>query len=921
MKMLIDQISKCEVIARIIRSARAFVIFSFAVIFFCTTMRHDIYAQLALEAIANVSDSEGDVKASGDEANINAPTLKRSKKQPAPPVLTTPKAEIKPFETGTELRVDNWVDIWMCAQLGAAGKPLTGTYKVRHDLLDAGDSRNSLFSVKYTLKKPAGEMAFGFYPGQYISHWKLEHDFVLSFWIKTNAGTSIDKWKVVLFDLNGKSIQSPLKVKKVDGVWSQVEILLSEMIGADAFKYEVVSSVQVEAILQKEESIWLDDVYFYNASKNLGISDKTITQYMAENLATRARRVEEDFATDNASPNSMFFADLYNGENLSQTNKEIVEWINEMNGVNGSWSLFLHRSLQTLLRCFSSKGLVKPGRITPETEKIILAKWWDLLKLKNDIATARQSTWWVTGSENHDINLKMATLLSSQIFMHEANFSKMIYPDLGRMQGYGYGDGSTFTAGKKSHVSKLGSGNYKDGKFYTAADHYKEWVVFWKSYVSERAKHGFFIEHNAATYMSHTNGFLHQIYAWVEDPELKMQMRMFIDLVWAQWCQDQCLGITSGPVTRGVFGYTRLGKMAEFLLGGPGLGSPYTLSDYEWPREVWEIALGRKSMGEYACLARKPHESQDVSPQPPGTEYTILVRPDSRIVRYTWVTPDYVLGSRFDYPNALYHHLSASRDGIIFATTPNALIQWGDNDRRISVQDRNVCLFRQKPSFAAQNPMWFPPLPALRTPIQVNFSNDLNRKLVERDGWIFVEEGNAYVALRVVAPSPDSFVESNHRMMPAAFAVDENGFGLLKPDPMGYTWLEGDTKKKGSISGRGMVAKDINAGMIVECSRQAVHENFDKFQADVLDNPIKLKQFIQGGYYITYKGCGADAKELQISCGGNDVPTIDGKPISYLSPTFQSPWINAEAGSGVVTITGPLSQKKLTLDFNAVTRR
>ena len=45
------------------------------------------------------------------------------------------------------------------------------------------------------------------------------------------------------------------------------------------------------------------------------------------------------------------------------------------------------------------------------------------------------------------------------------------------------------------------------------------------------------------------------------------------------------------------------------------------------------------------------------------------------------------------------------------------------------------------------------------------------------------------------------------------------------------------------------------------------------------------------------------------------------KHIVYDCPTFDSPLLKGEAGSGVVTLTGPISGKKLVLDFNRIERK
>jgi hypothetical protein len=846
--------------------------------------------------------------------------------------LPAPTRVTKPTRAGAEKRVDNWVDAWLTAQTGPAGQAIQGRYKPDHDLLDTTDAKAGYFAVRYTVKNPQSQRAFGFQAGPYLAGWELGRDFSVKFWIKAESKTVATNWIVALFDKVGKRAHGVLEGMATDGKWHQFSIPFDSLSVDEGFDFKKVISFQVETELPKNARIWLDDVVFKNGPETLGVSDKTVTQYMAEAEASRPQRVHEFLATPNNSPAFQFIADLYTSANLEKVNQEIIAWVRKFHSENGedgensttdnaSWGLWTNSALHWLLFGFSSKGKIAPGRLTPECEKELLSYYWKHLNLKNDIATARQSSWWVTGSENHDINFKSANLLSSQLFKNNPDYAKKIYPDLGRMQGYGYGSGGTFRAGQGSPVIKMGSGRYKDGNDYNASDHYEAWVAFWKDFLAERARHGFFIEHNAPGYMSHTQRFLHDIYAWSEDKKVREQARMFIDLVWAQWAQDQILSINTGVAVRGGPGWTRMGRMSEFLLGGaPGLGGFYGFSDYQLPRQVWEMLLDRPGMGEYAFSSRKPNEAQDVWPQPTGTEYTILARPDSRLVRYTWVTPDYSMGTRMDHPDALYSHLSTARGGVNFPTNPNAMIQWGGN--LLAVQDKGAALMQQKKTVRYQHPLWFPAYSPQHEPLQVILGSGLDR-IEEKDGWVFVQAGNAYTALRIVTPAAENQeVNALGRPLPTPVDFDKEGFGLFALEPKAYILEEGVPKFKGATlnAGKTMTATNLNSGLVVESSRKEQHATFEDFQKDVLDNPIHLKQVIADGFLLTYRACGKDSKELELNCSSNQIPRVGGEFVRYDSPTFDSPFLRGEAGGGVVTLAGPISGKKAVLNFNKIER-
>jgi hypothetical protein len=85
----------------------------------------------------------------------------------------------KPFRTGDEPRVDNWVDVWLLAQTGPQGKAVEGRFAKRHDLLDTTDAKQGLFAVRFTVGKKTRDGAFGFSAGPYLKHWELAGDFKL----------------------------------------------------------------------------------------------------------------------------------------------------------------------------------------------------------------------------------------------------------------------------------------------------------------------------------------------------------------------------------------------------------------------------------------------------------------------------------------------------------------------------------------------------------------------------------------------------------------------------------------------------------------------------------------------------------------------------------------------------------------------
>jgi hypothetical protein len=117
------------------------------------------------------------------------------------------------------------------------------------------------------------------------------------------------------------------------------------------------------------------------------------------------------------------------------------------------------------------------------------------------------------------------------------------------------------------------------------------------------------------------------------------------------------------------------------------------------------------------------------------------------------------------------------------------------------------------------------------------------------------------------------------------------------------------------------LSRGDDRALIIEASRRPHHATLEEFKQDVLDNPLRLKQVIGSRFILTYQGCGPEAKELELNCSNQTPPKIGGAHIRHECPTFDSPWLQGGAGSGVVTLTGPISGSKTVLDFNQIERR
>lgn len=825
---------------------------------------------------------------------------------------------IKPYRTGAERRLDNPVDAWMNAWPGVAGSEVKcpGNRKgdfLRYEIL-SDDSRNGDFSIAFTVDDPAKESAFGFSCGKYIERWEVGPKASLHLWLKLDTLGNNSPAKVVLYDQSCKSASFAIGDRPADKAWQELDLPLGKFIAQTGFDFKALRSVQVEAKLPKGAKVWLDDVYFHEGDVHIGVTDKTITQYMAETDATFTKRAEEALRTDLSKGGGREAWTAFWRGQVDEGNRLLREYLVQIMDVESckksGYNLYNPVSgyeLPAFYFAFSSKGRFKPRSLSPEVEQLLLKAMKLNEILCNDIALTRHSTWYIIGSENHDYN-KTKCLFFSQIFMHEPGYAGQVYPDPGTSLGFQCKEDVYLHWLKVYQYAVSQTGHYKDGKPYTAKDHYQGWVKYLTEYMAERARCGFFNEQGAhGAYGLAPVGNFHSIYLWAEDPTLRKQARMFLDLMYAKWLQDQTLLIQGGAATRGAPGDGSLSRVVWFYLGGHGLTDPvdvgaFGLGDYRWPRALWEMALDRKGRGEYAYASRVPNEDQDLAPRPEGTDGVMLLRRDSRLVRYSWVTPDYVMGLRMDYPSALYCHNCFSAQGITFPTSPGATILLKPGLLYRAVQDRNVALMQQKWNVNIQSPPgWLGQTETAKAaiPVEVDFGKDVDH-IEEQDGWVFVQEGNAYGAFRIVSTASNA----------PPVGRDERGYALLPLARDNYTLEQG---KGGTV----LKAREPHTALIVEMSRTARHATLADFKKDVLDNPLRL--LTSNPYFgavLTYKGCGPEARELYLNLMNDEAPRIDGTYISYQSPAFASRWIKGDFDSGVVTLTGPVSGARTVLDFN-----
>ena len=812
----------------------------------------------------------------------------------------------------------------------------SGNFKADHVDKKMGD-----LSVVYDAGKAGSAKTFGFVSSLWGGVWELDNQFSLNLYVNVTGSAPAGACTIALVDQAGKKAVKTIAAFGQDD-WQALQLPLAAFKAEVGFDFSKVAACRLKAELPKDALVWLDGIQFIKGETVIGVTDKPISQRMAEAEANREVRVMEGFrlGSPHGSRKSLAaFRLLYLNQDLEKANELLLEHIEDQRKAKDLWSLTTTQSYCRLYYMFSNRVGKFPGRMTPEVEKQLLEAIWERTQHKNDIHWARQSTWWMDGSHNHDLNAKVCNLLSSRIFMNEPDYKDRIYPD--------YGFGGAYHYGPAGYVEDLpdwelraeagaGRASLKDGKEYNAEDHYEAWVAFFKEYFRERARRGFFLEANAG-YMTYTMCFVDSVYQLSGDEELHQVMDDFLTLFWAEWAQRQISGVQGGTKVRlkGLNGYNRMALMGAWLLGGAGTGDANgywnMTSDFRLPKVVWQMALDREGMGEYAFISRGVGEEENLHPRPAGTERTLLCDTDSRFVKYCYMTPDYTLGLQMEHPDVVHSHLSITDrwQGMTFAQSPDSKIvfrMYPESERELpdnkkhsigggkgmkNLQHKNVQIIQVARNFHVISPDWFPgkaPLSDAQQIVAFYVGSDWDEK-VEKDGWIFLRKADAYAALRPAIWDK----EAEKKRREEVGEKIQHGFNNAETAKMvaihekAYTW---------STDSKYIELVDPYSPVILQAGRKANDGSFYDFMGQISSNPIALYQTVVPGYNtLVYQPFGAEGESLVFNGANNEIPRIDGTNLDYEhSMTFDSPYLKSEYKSGKVKIQ--YGGEALDLDFS-----
>ena len=497
---------------------------------------------------------------------------------------------------------------------------------------------------------------------------------------------------------------------------------------------------------------------------------------------------------------------------------------------------------------YGPSGTKAPNRLSAETSAILEKTMWEWANEKAAIEDAeleQSQTWWITDSENHH----------AQHFTTCWAFSQIL-----------------------RNVPAYQDKPFKDG--YLPAEHYAAWTTYLKEYLRQRACKGTFIEIDSTSYATATLKSMVGFYDFSDDPVLKKRAGQLMELYWALWAEEQIDAVTGGALARSystavVRGGSFLRRAAWYVMGSGDpefvhtTMLPYVTSTWQVPDVVLQIAASRLEHEPYEIRQRRMGLAEPGYHRPSNYR---LKTDFGGILRYTYCTPEYIMGSILIEARPVEDWAAISSQnrwsGVIFAGDPDARVfayPYNAKGASIlngfwSVQSKGTLIAQQLKNSSAKKALqgW-----------RVFFSTAGLSNTVQNGSWTFAEAADAYVGVCVV-----------------------KGDVTVEPDKYGH-WL---------------VCEDPMTPVIIEAARKSDYADFAAFQASAMARPLALKETV-----LTYEALGGD--QLTFYADQSRLPKINGTVVD-LAPqkVYDSPFVQSDWDSGVVTIQ--CGDEQRILDFN-----
>ncbi len=541
---------------------------------------------------------------------------------------------------------------------------------------------------------------------------------------------------------------------------------------------------------------------------------------------------------------------------------------------------------------FGDRSRILPRRLEPETQRLIENLFWNYVCDKSRFERAHSMlATEVHGSENHEMMHYSNALMALQALKDQPEYRDRKLPD-GR----------------------------------TVQEHYAEWNAYYKHHCQVRGMYGDQVE-LFSDYWRFTMPELLNICDLSDDPLLQDGARMLLDVLWADWAVAQLNGSRGGCALRE---YQETGPDAGELRRGSGEGwtrmsgflfdrdnwwncNPWwhshpirgesrilAMTGYRLPDVIKDIANDTAGRGESVFVARRLSRQRAMSAKDVPVTFSpwyALDTKDSRMLSYEFCTPDVVLGALIIDPTEKFANSTQYLSGkdlepgypaltaqnryqaIQFATGRDARVvpqclglEQPDNhktyNQQQAIQHKNLLIVQRNPKGRGGT-----------GPMRIYFATGMKNRLIQNDGWFFLQEGSAYLAVK-------AFARGGH-------------------DSSGYVWDNEFWLRP----------KDQDAPVLFAVGRTNQFPSMDKFISYI---GTLAANYVGAKFTVTRRDSDGTQTTLSLYTDRSRVPEVNNQPVNFTpEKLYDSPFLTSAYGRGIVTIQK--GTEKLVLDFNQQT--
>ncbi|GAB5535887.1 MAG: hypothetical protein Rubg2KO_21360 [Rubricoccaceae bacterium] len=436
-------------------------------------------------------------------------------------------------------------------------------------------------------------------------------------------------------------------------------------------------------------------------------------------------------------------------------------------------------------------------------------------------------------------------------------------------------------------------------------DEAEEWLHHWMDLTTTRGQGEYDSSHYLKVYIAP----MALLYAYAEDPEMRLRAEMMLDYITADWAVELLAGHYGGGHSR-VYereaiapGKASATRFAGLFFGqAPHMPSGETfiaaVSGYEPPLILHAIATDRSAPYTHRETKRTRHRFRFSEVQ------------NAPVYKTSFVRPEYILGSTH---GGLLQPIQQQTWGW----------QWAAADR---VEARNVVTSLHPYASDIEMGMYFAELREFIVEIVVRSKREYDSPDKITGGSPYeqvMQHEDALIALYDIAPDDEHpHINAFFPDELAEFSEDESGWifgrggdGYIAVYPLQpYEWQDKEDYLEEGRMHRLLYSPHVKNGLVVQTAPVPRYRSMAAFQEAVRALPLEtLTEPVPSVQFTTLSG-----HQLEATYGV--APVIDGEAVDYEAwPLFDGPFAQAAVGSRQLELRyGPLRRM---LDFNTLSIR